>query len=183
MRRYAGNHYGFAGLAVQAAFDETGMTMIRILAVVGGALLLSGCASMNLDFLKTGPVMDTVRFESEPPGAEARTSTGQNCRTPCALAIEASNPVSVTFNLNGYRPETEQLEVISGPEGQRLRPNPVTVELTAAPPAPRRATPAPRKKPAPRAAAPAAPRAAAPAAAAPAPAAASSASPWPSTPR
>ena len=42
---------------------------------------------MSLDALKPAPIMDTVRFESEPPGAEAKTSDGQTCRTPCALAL------------------------------------------------------------------------------------------------
>ena len=57
---------------------------------------------MSLDALKPAPMMDTVRFELEPPGAEARTSNGQSCRTPCALALPANSTMMVTFTLNGY---------------------------------------------------------------------------------
>ena len=122
--------------------------MYRVIAIVIGALALAACSStpdwMNLDALKPAPMTDTVRFESEPPGAEAKTSTGQTCRTPCALALEVNSPVTVTFTLNGYQPETESLEpvVMTGSPAQ-LRPNPVVVELTPAQPAPK-----PVKKPA-----------------------------------
>ena len=92
---------------------------------------------MSLDALKPAPVMDTVRFESEPPGAEAKTSNGQTCRTPCALALPANAPMTVTFTLNGYQPESENIEPVStGTASPELRPNPVLVELTPAPPPP-----------------------------------------------
>jgi hypothetical protein len=90
---------------------------------------------MSIDGLKPSPMMDTVRFESEPPGAEAKTSNGQTCRTPCALALPVNTPLTVTFSLAGYQPESESIEPISvtGSPTQ-LRPNPVSVELTPAPP-------------------------------------------------
>jgi hypothetical protein len=89
---------------------------------------------MNLDALKPAPIMDTVRFESEPPGAEAKTSSGQTCRTPCALALPVNSPLTVTFSLNGYLPESESLEPIAAAgAATQLRPNPVLVELTPAP--------------------------------------------------
>ena len=90
---------------------------------------------MNLDALKPAPMMDTVRFESEPPGAEAKTSNGQTCRTPCALALPANAPIAVTFTLNGYQPDSENIEPIANSNGlPEFRPNPVQVELTPAPP-------------------------------------------------
>jgi hypothetical protein len=170
--------------------------MYRFIVIVSGALALAACSStpdwMSLDGLKPAPIMDTVRFESEPPGAEAKTSTGQTCRTPCALALPVNTPMTVTFTLNGYTPETETVEPISitGSPTQ-LRPNPVMVELTPAPPAPKSVKkPAPpKKKPAakPAAAKPAAARARPAAARAPAPAPMSGTSapqeapaPWPS---
>ena len=65
--------------------------MHRVFAIIGCALALAGCSSTtelsSLDVFKTGPVMDTVRIESEPPGAEAKASSGQSCTTPCALAL------------------------------------------------------------------------------------------------
>jgi hypothetical protein len=125
--------------------------MYRVLTIVGSGLLLTACASstpnwFNLDALKPAPLTDTVQFESEPPGADAKTSTGQTCRTPCSLTLNTDAPFSVTFTLNGYLPESEQVEVISDGGSTKLRPNPVMVELSAAPPVPKK--PAPRKKPA-----------------------------------
>ncbi|WP_205995526.1 hypothetical protein [Pseudolabrys sp. FHR47] len=157
--------------------------MYRVIAVAVGGLLLAGCSSSSdfFDGLKPGPTLDTVRFESEPPGAEAKTSNGQTCKTPCALALPVDAPLTVTFTLQGYQPEQETLEPVdqSGSLPQ-LRPNPVMVELTAAPPAKPAAKPRARKP----AAKPstAKPAAAKPAAAAPAPAPAaqpSGSSPWP----
>ena len=143
--------------------------MYRVLAIFGGALALAACSStpdwMNLDGLKPGPSLDTVSFEFEPPGAEAKASNGQTCRTPCSLALPLDAASSVTFTLNGYLPETEKLEAITATgEPPRLRPNPVVVELT--PGAPPVAKKPPAKKPA--AKKPARPKPAA--AAAPAPA-------------
>jgi hypothetical protein len=169
------------------------MTMIRIIAIVGGGLALAACSSnsewLNLDALKPKPTMETIRFESEPPGAEAKISTGQTCRTPCALAVQQpgkeSGAMNVTFTLNGYEPASEDIQLVSQGDGtSQFRPNPVTAQLTAAPP-PKKKTvrkkkkalskPSAKPKAAPKAAAkPAAkPAAAAPAAPAQAP------SPWP----
>lgn len=122
--------------------------MYKIVAIIGGALALSACSStpewMNMDAMKPAPMMDTVRFESDPPGAEAKTSAGQSCRTPCALALPVNAPVTVTFALNGYQSETENLEPITATDSPpQLRPNPVVVELTAAAPSAK-----PAKKPA-----------------------------------
>lgn len=164
--------------------------MYRVLTIVGGALALAACSStpdwMNLDALKPSPILDTVRFESEPPGAEAKTANGQTCRTPCALALPVNAPMTVTFTLNGFLPESETIEPVSATGmPTQFRPNPVTVELTAAPPQPAK-KPAPKKKsaapPAKKPAAkPAKPAAAAPASSG-ATAAPAQAAPWPNPP-
>jgi hypothetical protein len=156
--------------------------MYRAIAIASGALALAACSSINLDFLKPAPAMDTVQFESEPPGAEAKVSNGQSCRTPCALALQASTGYTVTFTLNGYTPATETLELVAMGDGtNHLRPNPVSVELTPAAPPPKPKKPAAKKpvakkpaaaKPAPK------PTAAAPPAAAPPPQPGAP-SPWP----
>lgn len=164
--------------------------MYRVIAIIGGALALAACTSSSDlgDLFKPAPTMDTVRFESEPPGADAKTSNGQTCKTPCALALPTAGPLSVTFTLAGYQSVSEDIEVIQNTGSPpSLRPNPVVVELSPAPPAPPAKKPARRrpvaKKPAapkPAAAAPAPAPAAQPAApAAPAP---QGASPWPATP-
>ena len=86
-------------------------------------------------FLKSAPAATTMQFESEPAGAEAKTSLGQVCRTPCTQAVTASE-FSVSFSLPGYQPQTVPVRVVASadgdPEGQRLVPNPVFVELQAA---------------------------------------------------
>ena len=158
--------------------------MYRVLAVIGSALALAACSSssdwMNLDALKPGPSLDTISLESEPPGAEAKATNGQTCRTPCALALPVDAASSVTFTLNGYQPETEKLEAITSTgEPPRLRPNPVVVELSPA--APTTAKKPAAKKPAAKKSAskPAAAAAAAPAPMTAAPAQASS--PWPTS--
>lgn len=176
-------------MAYVRAFRADGMiNMYRVIAVLGAGIALAGCSSSSsswLDSLKPAPPTENIRFESEPAGADVKTSTGQACKAPCSLAVPANAPLTVTFSLDGYLADSEQIELVAQGDGtSKLRPNPVMVELSPAPPAPakkparRRATTAKPKPPAapkPAATAPAP----APAPAAPAPAAAS---PWPSTP-
>jgi hypothetical protein len=141
---------------------------------------------MSLDALKPAPIMEAIQFETEPAGATATLSSGENCKTPCSISVPADKPVSVTFTLAGYQPASEQLEAVLVDGRTKLQPNPVSAEMTPAPPPPKVA---PKKKPvrkktsavkpAPK---PAATTAAAPAAPAPAPAAAATTLPWPSQP-
>lgn len=153
--------------------------MYRVLTVLAGGLALAACSSspdwMNIDALKPKPPTDTITFESSPAGAQAKISSGQTCQTPCSLSVPSGASFNVTFSLAGYQPETEQVELVSMGDGtNRLQPNPVVVELTAAAPAPRKPAAPAKKKPA--------PKKPAPAAAAPAPAQSTAAapnSPWP----
>src|SRR5215813_7223939 len=103
--------------------------MHRVLAIIGGAFALAACSSTSDWGFKPGPSLDSVSLESEPPGAEAKASNGQICRTPCTLALPVDTPMTVTFSLSGFQPESERLEVIrvTG-DPPRLRPNPVVVE-------------------------------------------------------
>src|SRR6185312_15986515 len=128
-----------AGGGTPTGSKRTGHTMYRVFAIVVGGLALAACTSspswMNLDALKPTPITDTVRFESEPPGADAKVSNGQACKTPCSLSLPANVAYTVVFSLNGYQPESDSLELVSMGDGtSRLRPNPVLVELTPAPP-------------------------------------------------
>jgi hypothetical protein len=130
--------------------------------------------------------LETVRLESEPPGAEAKASSGQSCRTPCALALPGDKPLTVNFTLAGYQPDSEKLELLAMGDGtSELRPNPLLVQLTPLPPPPKsKKSVAPKKK---TAAKPAAkPAAGQPARAAPPPSMApqpqQATSPWPTAP-
>lgn len=161
--------------------------MKRVLVIAASAISLAACSSlpswMQFDLGKSVPAATTMQFESEPAGAEARTSLGQTCRTPCSIGVNASD-FTVTFAVAGYQPQTVPVRLVASTdsnrdpnsevEGPRLVPNPVFVQLqpAAPPPVAHKKPPPPKKKP--RAASKPAPTAMAPEAPAPAPA-----SPWP----
>jgi hypothetical protein len=167
-------------------------TMKRHLAIAACGLSLTACSSMpgwmQFNMPRGATVATTVQLESEPAGAEARTSLGQTCRTPCSLAV-AGSEFTVSFALPGYQPQTVPVRTVATDPvdadagqsgGPRLVPNPVFVELQPEPPPPpvarRRATP-PQQAARPRPPAQRAPGAMTPQPApAPAPA---PASPWP----
>ncbi len=94
-----------------------------------------------MDFFKSSPTTEALRIESDPPGAEAKTASGQSCKTPCELTVQPGSDQSVTLALNGYQPQTVALRTEGGDSG-KLAPNPVFVELKAAAPA----APAKKKK-------------------------------------
>src|SRR5262249_60738517 len=81
----------------------------------------------------SAPQAETLAIESEPPGAEAKTSLGQNCRTPCQLRVQPGSEFSVTLTLSGYQPQTVSVRTES--DGAvavpRLAPNPGHVDLRA----------------------------------------------------
>ena len=135
---------------------------MRVVLIVAAGLSLAGCSS-STDFFKTTPPQVTLQLDSTPPGAEATTSVGPGCKTPCSVQVPAAENFTVTYNLAKYQPATVEVSVVkqSGAD-PILDPNPAVAELVAATP-PKK----PRRKP--RAAAK---PAAAPAAAQPAPAAA-----------
>jgi len=169
--------------------------MSRVIAVVTCGLTLAACSASlpSLSFLKSSPSTEALRIESEPPGAEAKTSLGQSCRTPCELVVQAADEFSLTLALNGYQPQTVSVRKDTA-DSSRLAPNPVYVELQPVPATPAKKPVAPKKKPAVAAqpapaqsasaqpAQPPAPAVAAPPTPAPAVEAAASATnyPWPS---
>ena len=90
----------------------------------------------SLNFGSSSPPTEAVRFESEPPGAEVKTSLGQSCRTPCELTVQSGTEMTVSFALNGYQPQTVQVRPDVAPTsyndtgtGGKLQPNPVYAEL------------------------------------------------------
>ena len=91
-----------------------------------------------------------VELDSDPSGAEATTSLGGSCRTPCALELSAEGPFTVTFTHEGYEPTTVEVKIQHARMGvseRKFAPNPVLAQLAAvAPPAPP-PPPSPPKKP------------------------------------
>ena len=86
--------------------------------------------------MKPAPQSEMLAIESEPPGAEAKTSLGQSCRTPCQLAVQPGSEFSVTLALSGYQLQTVSVrpEVQGAGAAPRFAPNPVHVTLQAVTP-------------------------------------------------
>jgi hypothetical protein len=121
--------------------------MRRIIAIaVAGAL--GGCSSFSMDAFRAAPPSVQVELDSVPPGADAVTSVGPSCKTPCSVAVAAPDAgFSVTYTLNKFQPLTVAVQVVhipadtSTPASTSVDPNPVVAELKPAGPPPR----APRK--------------------------------------
>lgn len=138
---------------------------MRLLSIAVLGLMVSGCATV------TRGTTEQVQLVSEPPGADARTSMGHSCVTPCTLQFTRKDEFVVTFSKPGYRsqevPVTTRVAgagaagfagnlIVGGVVGMGVDaatgstlehvPNPVSVvlePLRAAPPPPR--TPRPTK--------------------------------------
>lgn len=123
--------------------------MRRVLAIaVGGAGLagsLGGCSSFSVgtvtDYFKSTPPAIQVQMESTPPGAEAKTSLGPGCKTPCSVSVSPpDNAFSVSYTLNRFQTTTVQVNVIhnpgdlTSPGTTTIDPNPVFAELAPAVP-------------------------------------------------
>lgn len=109
------------------------------------AAALSGCGSVSLPGLggltSGSAPPTTIQLESNPPGAEAQTSTGQSCRTPCAVSVPAQ-AMTVTFTLDRHQQQTVSLQPVQRPAIDVdvnadstgfvtvLEPGPVYAELT-----------------------------------------------------
>jgi hypothetical protein len=109
------------------------------------ATVLAGCSGGSLSMpdwmsLKSSPPpVQTLQFESDPPGADVRTAQGQTCQTPCALNVPPESQ-AVSFTKMGYLPQTVQVS-IRIPEHSMfespppdIQPNPVAVVLQPAGP-------------------------------------------------
>lgn len=141
------------------------MRRFIVIAVAGASL--AGCSSFSLDAFKPTPPTVQLQLNSVPAGADARTSIGPGCKTPCSLSLQAPDTgFSVTYTLNKYEPATIPVQVIRAP-GDFLTPgtttfdpNPAVAQLQPAAPPPKaiRKRPRPKKPKAPKgtAAAPAA---------------------------
>ena len=133
-----------------AAVWVTVMRRVIVIALSGAAL--AGCSSFSLDSFKPAPQVVQIQLESVPSGAEARTSAGQTCKTPCSISVPATDAgFSVTFGLPKFHPETVPVQVINipgelgSPDILKAEPNPVVVQLRPAGPPPKAVRAKPKK--------------------------------------
>ena len=140
--------------------------MRRAIAIAVAGASLAGCSSF--DSFKSAPPLLKIALESAPPGADATTSLGPACKTPCSIDVPAPDAgFSVTFAMPRFQPVTVPVQVIRNPGDYTsppttiIDPSPVFAELQPASPPPKARKPMRPKKPKP-------PKAAAAPAAAPA---------------
>ncbi|MGY4290041.1 hypothetical protein ACVWXO_009307 [Bradyrhizobium sp. LM2.7] len=153
------------------------MIMRRVIAIalaaasLFGATSLGGCSSVSWDMFKSAPPTLQVQLESSPPGADAKTSLGSGCKTPCSVSVPSPEaPFTVSYALNKFQPASVPVNVIKNPgdlttpASVTTDPNPVFAQLQpATPPKPMRKPHRPKKpKPAAAAAPAAAPAAGSP---------------------
>src|SRR5947199_2796882 len=74
--------------------------MSRVIAVVACGFTLAAC-STSLESPRPLPAKQSLWIESQPPGAEAKTSLGPSCRTPCGLEMQTTDEFSLTLTLKG----------------------------------------------------------------------------------
>ena len=129
--------------------------MLRVIAIAVTGAGLAGCSSFSLDSFKSAPPLVKVALESAPPGADATTSLGPACKTPCSVDVPAPDAgFSVTFAMPKFQPVTVPVQVIhnpgdfSSPATTIIEPSPVFAELQPAAP-PSKGKPMRPKKPKP----------------------------------
>lgn len=125
--------------------------MRRIFFIAAAGVSLAGCGSVSMpsmDLFSSAPPEAPLKLESTPPGADARTSLGPACKTPCVVNVPATGSFTVTFTLDKHQPQTVPVQAVqtegvpeigAGQQPPTFDPNPVYVELAPAAP--------PRKKP------------------------------------
>jgi hypothetical protein len=118
--------------------------MRRVIVIAMAGASLAGCSSFSLDAFKSTPPPVQLQLDSVPAEAEARTSLGQSCKTPCSVAVTAPDTgFSVSYTLNKYQPATVPVQVIhSGGDlvssaTTTFEPNPAVAQLQPMGPPPK----------------------------------------------
>jgi hypothetical protein len=131
-----------------------GSIMRRAFAIAVTAISLAGCSSFSsgdyFSSFRSPPPPVQVQLESTPPGAEARTSLGPGCKTPCSVSVSPPDGVTsflVNYSMPGRQPAGVPVNVVKVDGGMfssntiKVEPNPVVTELQPIGPPPKPAKP------------------------------------------
>jgi hypothetical protein len=79
-------------------------------------------------------VSATIHLNSDPQGADATTSLGSRCRTPCSIELSVDGPFTVTFTHRGFAPSIIPVEIEPAQRGASVKfsPDPVFAALEPA---------------------------------------------------
>ena len=115
--------------------SRVGLSVV-VAAVVG--VSLTGCSSAQSSN-SSSEQLQTLKFESDPLGAEVHTAQGQTCKTPCELTVPSHEQL-VIITKNNYVQQTVQVTLGPQPDHSfwenppsTLEPNPVRVVLQPVP--------------------------------------------------
>ena len=87
-----------------AKLGNVAMNRLGTLAALLAALLLANCATV------TRGTTNQIQITSEPSEAEAKTSLGQACRTPCTLTVNRKDEFTVVVSKPGYKEATVEVK-------------------------------------------------------------------------
>jgi hypothetical protein len=124
----------------------------RFLAMTMAGLSLASCSSVStpsyFDAFKSKPTTTLLLIESNPAGAQAQTSFGKTCRTPCTMLIGEAGDFTVTFTLAGYVAQTLTVHAKMSSGGLTTSPSPVFDPPSLFPTLEKETPPAVARKPA-----------------------------------
>ena len=108
---------------------------IAVICAFGLAACGSSSTMPSFDAFKPKPTPTELLIQSNPPGADARSSLGGTCRTPCTMAIGTAGDFTISLARDGYEPQTITVHSTMSEGGfmtassATLDPNTVSVAL------------------------------------------------------
>jgi hypothetical protein len=113
-------------------------SFVALLVVCGAwAFVWFAKSSPSPDAIQATPApksvtVTTIRLNSDPQGADATTSLGWSCRTPCSMELSVDGPFTVTFTRPGFASSTVSVQLEAGQPGAseaKFAPDPVFAAL------------------------------------------------------
>src|SRR5579875_3069384 len=119
--------------------------MRRVIVIAAAGFSLAGCSSFSFgDYFKSTPPTVQVQLDSQPQGADARTSLGPGSKTPCSVTVTPPDTgFAVSYSMPKFQPATVPVTVTTTPGGLttsatiNIDPNPVFAQLQPAGPPPK----------------------------------------------